>query len=145
MLESPTACRRVLAVLGIAGLASACADSVEPVAVASVEVTSPLGALLDVGGTAQLSATAMNPAGEAVNGISFTWTSSNPDVVSVSAAGFSEALGVGTATVRAGAGGVGGSLAIRVVDADLPAISALARDPYMAALVGVPSEDVHAR
>ena len=117
--------RHLLTVLGVVGLASACKDGVEPVIVASVEVTSPIGALLDVGGNATLSAAAKDRAGESVSGISFTWTSSNPAVVSITAAGSIEALAIGTATIRAEAGSAAGSLALRVVDADLAGITAL--------------------
>lgn len=137
--------RHLLTVLGVVGLASACKDGVEPVIVASVEVTSPIGALLDVGGNATLSAAAKDRAGESVSGISFTWTSSNPAVVSITAAGSIEALAIGTATIRAEAGSAAGSLALRVVDADLAGITALATDPFVVVLVGAPSADVRAR
>jgi Bacterial Ig-like domain (group 2) len=145
MIESSTAYRRLIAVLGIAGLASACGDAVEPVAVASVEVTSTVGALLDVGGSAQLSATAKDQDGKAVGGVSFTWTSSNRSIVSVDAAGVIEALGVGPATIRADAAGVGGSIAVRVVDADLAGITALATDAYVTALIGASSGEMLTR
>jgi len=137
--------RHLLTVLGVVGFASACGDGVEPVIVASVEVTSPIGALLDVGGNATLSAAAKDRAGESVSGISFTWTSSNPAVVSITAAGSIEALAIGTATIRAEAGSAAGSLALRVVDADLAGITALATDPFVVVLVGAPSGDVGTR
>ena len=136
---------RSLIVLGIAGVAPACGDAVEPVVVTSVEVTSPVGSLVDVGASAALTATAMNPAGETVGGISFAWTSSSPDVVSITAAGFIEARDVGVATIVADAGSAVGNLAFRVVDADLAGISALARDPFVVALVGTPSGDLETR
>lgn len=144
MNQSLGARGHALALLGIAIVASACSDSVEPVIVASIEVVSPIGTLLDVGGTTQLGATARSPAGEVVNGLSFTWTSSNPAVATTGAAGLTEARGVGTTTIRADAGGVAGTLAIRVVDADVPAILALARDPLTGALVGALSPTVRA-
>lgn len=145
MIQSSTANRRLLTVLGILGLATACADTTEPVAVTSVEVTSPVGALLDVGGTAQLGATARDGAGEAVGGVSLTWTSSDPTVVSISNGGFIEALQVGNATIRANAGGAGGSLVVRVVDADLAGISTLTTDAFVTALIGAASGELLTR
>lgn len=148
MIESFAANRQRLTVLGIVGLALACSDAVEPVtapSVASVEVTSPIGTLLDVGAGAQLGATAKSNAGKAVSGVSFGWSSSDPSVVSINATGFIQALATGAVTIRADAGGVGASLPVRVVDADLEGITALATDEFMVALVGATSDDLGAR
>lgn len=134
--------RPVWAILGIAALVPACGDNTAPATVASVEVTSPIGALLDVGGGAQLAALAKDAQGVGVSGVSFTWTSTNPSVVSVSSTGLIQAQAVGAATIRAAAGGATGNLALTVVDADLAGISALGTDPYVAALVGGTSSGV---
>lgn len=145
MIGSLAARRRLLTILGMAGLSWGCGDSVQPVVVTSVEVTSPIGALLDVGGTAQLSATARDAEGKAVSGISLTWNSSHPAVVTISAAGFIEALDIGTATVHADAGSARGSLPLRVVDADLPGITTVATEPFAAALIGSVSSELRSR
>jgi uncharacterized protein YjdB len=124
-------------------LVSACGDGTAPVTVASVELTSPIGALLDVSASAQLAAVGKDATGASVSGVAFTWTSSNPTVVSVTAAtGQIQAIAPGTATIRAAAGNVSGSLAVTVVDADLEGIGALGADPYVAALVGGTSSGV---
>lgn len=153
MIESLSAYRCSLAVLGFVVLASACGDTTgpgpgpgpQPVTVASVELTSPIGALLDVGGSAQLVATAKSDGGATVSGVSFTWTSSDPDVVLIDNSGFIQALKVGTATVRVATSGVAATLAVRVVDADLSGITARATDPFVVALVGAASAGMKAR
>lgn len=134
-------CLLALGAFGALALASGCGDSgtgpTSPaVVVASVDVTSPIGALLNVGGNAQLTATAKDADGKPTGGSSTTWSSSNPGVVSVSASGAIAALKAGTATIHAVVEGVSGSLALRVVNADVPGITALATDAYVTKLVG---------
>ncbi len=152
-MESFAAYRLPMAVLGTVALASACGDAAgpepgpgpEPVVVASVEVTSPIGALLDVGGSTRLTATAKNQAGAAVGGVSFTWTTSDAAVVSIDGTGSIQAVAVGTATLRAAAGSASGSLPVRVVDADLAGITTRSTDPFLAELVAAASADVRTR
>jgi uncharacterized protein YjdB len=108
-------------------------------------VTSPIGSLLDVGGGAQLAAAAKDAKGGPAGGVTLTWASSNAGIVSVNSAGRIAALGVGTATISAQAGGVSGTLAVRVVDADLAGISALAKDAYVMALVVATTAEVRTR
>lgn len=136
----------VLSALLAVGLVTACKDGsktiTEPVTASSIELTSPLGALLDVGTTHQLAATAKDQAGQVVGGVTFTWTSSDPSVVQVDASGSIEALDVGTATIRAAGGGASGTLDLRVVDADLAGIAALSEDRFVAALVAGSSADM---
>ena len=120
-------------------------DTTGPAAVASVEVTSPIGSLLDVGGSAQLAAAPRDAQGNAMGGITLTWTSSNTEVVSVTAGGRNAAVAVGTATIRADAGTAGGALSVRVVDADLGGISAIATDDFVAALLGTTTTDARTR
>ena len=134
--------RWVLPAVGMAMVAAGCGDSTAPLTVAAVEVTSPIGALLDLGWNAQLAAAAKDAQGAGMSGVSFTWTSSNAGVVSVSASGQVQALAAGTATVRATAEGVSGSLAITVVDADLAGIGALLSAAYVVALVAGTSSGV---
>jgi hypothetical protein len=56
-----------------------------------------------------------------------------------------DAVAVGSATIRAEAAGVSGSLGVSVVDADLSGIGALAADPFVAALVTGTSSSVRGR
>jgi hypothetical protein len=77
-----------------------------------------------------------------ISGVSFTWTSSSPSVVRVDEAVAVEALDVGSSTVRASGGGTSGSLDVRVADADLAGITALATDAFLEALVGASSAGV---
>ena len=109
-------------------------DTARPATVASVEVTSPIGSLLDVGGGAQLAAAAKDAQGSPVGGVTVTCTSS-PGIVSVTPGGRIEALAVGTATISAEAGGVRGALAVRVVEPEPAATSHNAAQTYVTALV----------
>jgi hypothetical protein len=138
---------RAALVLAAGAAAAACGaeTGVEPPAVATVQVTSSLGALWDVGASVQLAAAATDAQGSAVGGVAFTWTSTDPGAVTVDAAGRVDAVGAGSATIRAEAGGVTGSLAVQVVDADLAGIGALASDPFLGALVTGTSSAVRAR
>lgn len=136
--------RTAFTLLG-AGLAVlACADSTGPT-ITGVDVASPIGALLDIGGTAQLTATATATDGGTLGGVTFTWTSSNPDMVSVDAGGRIQAVALGAATIRAEAEGATGSLAVSVVDADLDGITMLVSDAFVSALVAAASDDVQTR
>jgi uncharacterized protein YjdB len=69
-----------------------------PPAVASVTV-SPTSASLAVGGTAQFTAAARDGAGNLLTGRSFTWTSGNPTVATVTIIGSVSGLLAGSATI----------------------------------------------
>lgn len=129
MRRSPLLVAAVAAALG-------CGDQGPELTPASVDVTSPIDTILPVGKSAQLGATARDQAGAAILGVAFSWTSSNPAVVSVSGTGLAAAQAAGSATITAAvAGGVSGSLRLRVVEADLTTVSALAGDAFATALV----------
>jgi uncharacterized protein YjdB len=82
--------------------------------VASV-VVSPASATMTTGGTTQLVAQARDSAGAVMTGQSFTWSSTNTAVATVSSAGVVTAVAAGNATVRAtSANGRVGSAAITV-------------------------------
>jgi len=74
-------------------------DVVDPVA--TVRITPLVPPTLRVGGKVQLTATALNAAGQPLPGRPVNWTSTNPNVASVSTAGEVTALGVGTSTIIA--------------------------------------------
>jgi hypothetical protein len=137
--------RATFALVAAASVSVCGEQTVEPPAVGTVEVTSPLGALWDVGAAVQLAAAAKDAQGNAVSGVAFTWTSTNPGVVGVGAGGLIDAVAVGSATIRAEASGVTGSLPVTVVDADLAGIAALASDPLVGALVNGISSATRAR
>ena len=71
---------------------------------------SPSSATVEAGSTIQLTATA-NPPGSATT---FTWSSSNAAVATVSAAGLVTGVAAGTASIRASAGGKTGTSTVTV-------------------------------
>jgi len=102
---------------------------------ASVVVTSNIGAIIDVGGTAQLTAVARTSGGQVVPDISFTWSSSNGTVASV-AGGVVSGVAPGTTILTATTpSSVQGSLNLQVVQADLPLVTALQADAFAATLI----------
>jgi len=145
MIASSARWQAPLSTIGLLVGVLACGDATAPVTVTSVDVTSPIGSLLDVGGAPQLAAAAKDAQGAGVSGVTLTWTSTNPDAVTVSSGGRIEAVAVGTATIRADAGTASGSLAVRVVEADLGGITTLATDAFVTALLDATTADVRAR
>ena len=126
---------------------AACGDEpgAPPPTVATVTVTSPLGTLWDIGANVQLAVTAQDAQGNPVTALGLTWSSTAGQVASVSPAGAVQALAVGSASIAAQTGGVTGSLAVQVVDADLPGLATVASDPYGAALVNGTTSPVRTR
>jgi len=130
----------------VTGALSACKDSpTPPVVVTQVEVSSPLGPLLDVGTSTTLSAKAEDRAGHAVAGAAFTWSSSGPSVASVDGVGLLRALTIGDAAITAATDGVNGHLDVRVVEADRDAIGALSADALLAPMLAKTSADARGR
>lgn len=132
-----------LGAVGLAALGCGGDDGMQPPpppTVATVQVTSPIDTILDVGVTAQLTAAARNQAGNPVSA-QFTWQTSNATVLAVTATGSVTAQGVGTATLTATAQGsaVSGTIRLRVVQADLPAVGVLAGDAFGSVLVAAVS------
>jgi hypothetical protein len=81
---------------------------------ATVEVTPPTSALTALGATQQLGATAFDAGHSAVGGSTFTWTTSDAAVATVSSSGLVTAVGNGSATITAASGGVSGTAAVTV-------------------------------
>ena len=73
--------------------------TVTPPAVASVEISGP--SQVNLGNTASFSALARDAGGAIIPGAAFTWSSSNPNVASVDAAGTALGLAAGTTEIRA--------------------------------------------
>ncbi len=106
--------KTVTAVVGGVEVAQQATVVVEsPPAVAEVTVTPAELALL-VGGSAGLTAAAVDAEGRPVPGAAVTWSSSDPDVASVDAGGAVTALAPGSATVTAVSDGRGGTAQVTV-------------------------------
>jgi uncharacterized protein YjdB len=82
--------------------------------IARIEISAP-SAPLAAGATHLLIATPRNADGNPRTDISLTWTSENPSIASVDAAGLAHALKPGDAKIRAAGDGATGETSIRVV------------------------------
>jgi hypothetical protein len=102
--------------------------------VSSVTVTSPIGGIIAVGGSVQLSASASDASGQPITA-TFTWTAGDGSVASVTPAGVVTGSGAGATDITASASGVNGSVSLTVADADLGAIAALLDDPMANAML----------
>jgi uncharacterized protein YjdB len=97
-----------------------------PVAPVTVAV-SPLGVSLSgAGSAASLSAEYRNAQGQVVSGKTFTWSSLNPAVATVSGGGVVTAVGPGQATISAAAEGVTGYALVTVSTNDVEAVQIFA-------------------
>jgi plastocyanin len=94
-------------------LAACGGDGSGPSSVRSVDVTSAI-TTVQVGEIAQFNATARDAAGSIVAGASVTWSSSAPNVASVTTSGLVSGLSAGQAAIRARVSGVTGSLQFTV-------------------------------
>jgi hypothetical protein len=98
-------------------------DAPAPAAVALVSVF-PTSASLNVGATLNFSASALDIDGLPVDGVSYTWTSSNPAIAAVNPAGLATGLAPGDTTITAMApNGVAASAALHVAAVTFPAPS----------------------
>src|SRR6266498_1021210 len=104
------------------GQSGSAAVTVAPVTVASVAV-SPATASIQVGQTAQLTATPKDASGNTLSGRVVNWTSSNNSVATVSSSGLVTGLTAGSATITATSEGQSGSAALTVTAAPVPVAS----------------------
>lgn len=95
---------------------------VKPTPVARIEIQS-LDAPLVVGGTAKLSTMARAANGDPLENAPINWTSDNPSVATVDAAGIINALAPGQATLRATSGKGSGTVNITVIQSNLSGLS----------------------
>ncbi len=96
----------------LAGLLTACPQPPPAPVVSSVTVTgAPADNNIKMNVPVPLTAAALDSSGTAIAGATFTWVSSNPDAVSVDAAGVVTAKKFGTAIITASSGGVSGATA----------------------------------
>lgn len=109
--------RRVLLVPAILVALGACGGGGDgptgPAAVTSITVSAPPQALSAIGETVTLTATGKNGKGNAIGDLTFTWTSSNPAVASVSN-GQVTAVGNGSTTISAAVGSATGTVQVTV-------------------------------
>ena len=75
---------------------------------------SPSSATVNVAWTTNLTATARNSNGNIISGVTFTWSSSNASIATVSSTGVVTGVAPGTATIYAIAGGKTGTASITV-------------------------------
>lgn len=89
--------------------------------VASQIVVTPATVTLNTGATSTLNVAVLTATGAPVSGVAVTWTSSAPQVATVSAAGVVTGVSVGSATITAAAGALRGTSAITVRTSPPPA------------------------
>ena len=106
----------------IDGVEGESAITVEAAPVGTVTLA-PDDVSLTVGGTRQLSATVRDSRGEVVTGRSISWSSSKPEVATVSGSGMVTAVGPGDASIAATVDGVVGTAAGRVAAAGIGTVS----------------------
>jgi len=73
-----------------------------------------------IGQTGQFTATVTDPAGAPLTGQKVTWASSSNSVVTIDSTGMAKAMGSGSATITAAAGGKSGSAAVTVTGGSTP-------------------------
>jgi peptidoglycan/xylan/chitin deacetylase (PgdA/CDA1 family) len=93
---------------GVASSPAALTVLAPPPVLASILVT-PAQPSIFTGGNQQFSASGKDQYGNQMSGVTFTWSSSNPGVVTVNSEGLSTGLTPGTATINASAQGVQGN------------------------------------
>jgi uncharacterized protein YjdB len=98
------------------GFSGSAALTVDPAMapVASVTMSRAQASLGSLSDTVQLSASALNQAGNPVPRVAFAWSSDHPDFATVDENGLVTAAGNGTANITAAGGGKSGSVAVTV-------------------------------
>ncbi|CAN5338353.1 hypothetical protein BH24GEM3_BH24GEM3_16120 [soil metagenome] len=106
------------ATASVAGLASVTFTArVRPGRVSSITISPGYTTLNALNGTVALTAAAYDASGNGLSGVAVTWSSSDPSIVAVNAAGVATAQGNGLATISAQADGVAGTATVRVTQA----------------------------
>jgi uncharacterized protein YjdB len=89
--------------------------------VSSVEIT-PGSATIEVGQTAQLTATPRDANGNPLSGRTVTWSSSNTSVATVDQTGLVTGVGAGMAVIVAESEGASGAILVEVIDAPVASV-----------------------
>lgn len=118
----------------VSGTATVTVTAASPPIVASVVVT-PATAGINVGATAQLTATPKDLLGNVLSG-AVTWTSGNNAIASVSANGLVTGVAPGTATITATVGGVSATATITVTALPAPVASVVVTPSSASITVG---------
>jgi len=103
----------------------ACNDDNEPQVVVDHVTVAPAAAEILEGATQQFSAAAYEADGDAIPGVTFTWTTSASSVAAVNGSGLATGISAGDVEIRASAGGKTGAAALRVNEAPLPNLPAV--------------------
>ena len=99
----------------VAVLAACGGNSTKPDTRTVTQVTVTFGSInVDVGGTAQATATVKDSAGGAIQGRKIEWQSLDPSLASISATGLISGIKAGTVRIRATVNGVVGEASLRV-------------------------------
>ena len=106
--------------------------TVEPV-ISSITVR-PSSATINEGSIRRFRATAYTSYNVTISNVSFSWSSSNPSVATVSSSGLARGVSVGTATIRARAGGRTGSGTLRVTEPPPLVVSTIEVSPSSASI-----------
>ncbi len=99
-----------------------------PVAAVYMVSVSPSSSSVAAGGTVQLTARAQDQSGNEIPGKTFSWTSSNAEVASVTSSGLVLASIPGSTTITATTDGVSGSASVTVTGASAPTVTARSPD-----------------
>ena len=110
------------------GRSGTAAITVNPPPVASVAVN-PATASVQVGQTAQLTATPQDASGNPLSGRVVTWASSNTAIATVNASGLVSAVAAGSATITATSEGKSGSAAVTVTTVPVAAVAVTPASP----------------
>lgn len=119
--------RRLVALTTLGLAACGGGDSTGPGTGAPVASVALAGATntIEAGETLQLTATAFDAASNVLTGKTFTWTTTNQAVATVSTSGLVTGQTPGTATINATSEGKSGSYSVTVTAATIPSISAV--------------------
>ena len=105
-------------------------DGIAPPTVGSISITPATSASIAAGGTLQLSAMVLDTNGQPMAGQSITFSTSAPNIATVSTQGQVSAVGpVGGATITASVGSVRASVAVTVVAAASASLARTSADP----------------
>jgi hypothetical protein len=94
------------------GIQPTCPSAEKPIA--AISVTTAAASLESFGATTQITASAKAADGSACSGVTFSYSSSAPDIAAVNASGVVTAVANGSASIVASAGGQSGSVSVQV-------------------------------